>query len=394
MNSTLFMELEHEHVLQNYDRFPVVIETGMGAELFDVDGKKYIDMTSGIGVNSLGYNNEAVKKAITDQMNKVMHTSNIFYNPTNIELGKSITELTGMSKVFFCNSGAEANEGAIKIARKYGFTNYDGKKNKIITLKDSFHGRTITTLAATGQDKYHKYFFPFTEGFVYVEMNNIEEMKAALDDSVCAIMMEAVQGEGGIRPMSSEFAKAVETLCRETDTLLIFDEIQCGMGRTGELFAYEALGVKPDIVTCAKALGGGLPIGAILVNSKLESIMGKGDHGSTFGGNPLASASAMVVLKTISDKAFLSSVQEKGNYIIEGLKKMNSDKIVEIRGKGLILGVEMTIEVKEIINKCILNGVLFLSAGKNVLRMLPPLIITYEQIDKVLEVLEEALAMV
>ncbi|MEK6266629.1 MAG: aspartate aminotransferase family protein [Clostridium sp.] len=391
MNTQLEMEKEQTYIMQNYARFPVVIKSGKGSKLYDVDGKEYIDMTAGIGVSSLGYNNEGLKKALHEQIDNILHTSNIFYNPTTIELAKQLTQITKMSKVFFANSGAEANECAIKMARKYGFDKYNGKKNKIITLKQSFHGRTITTLAATGQDKYNKYFYPFTEGFKYVELNNFDEMKEALDDTVCAVMLEAIQGEGGIIPMSAEFAKQVEELCTQTDTLLVFDEVQSGIGRTGKFFAYEALDVKPDIVTTAKGLGGGVPIGAVLFNSKMENVFKKGDHGSTFGGSPIAAAAAIQVLKVISGDGFLNEVLEKGKYITEKLKNMNTDKIKEIRGSGLMIGVELNCEVKEILNSCIQKGVLFLSAGENVVRMLPPLIISYEDIDIALQTLEETL---
>lgn len=391
MNISLASQIEQDNVLQTYDRYPIVIESGKGSILFDTTGNKYIDMTSGIGVSSLGYNNEGLINAINVQMNKVFHCSNLYYNPTNLSLAKLLTSLSHMSKVFFCNSGAEANEGAIKIARKYGFDNYNGKRNKIITLKNSFHGRTITALSATGQDKYHNYFFPFTEGFVHVELNNLEELKNCLDDTVTAVMMEAIQGEGGIRNVDISFAKEVQAICNANDVLLILDEVQCGIGRTGNLFAYEALGIKPDIVTTAKGLGGGIPIGAVLCNSKAQNVLNKGDHGSTFGGNLLASAAAIEVLNQVSSEGFLQSVQEKGSYIVDKLKKMKTDKIIEIRGNGLMIGVELSIEAKEIILTCKDKGVLFLSAGKNVIRMLPPLIISYEEIDEALNVLEEVL---
>jgi acetylornithine/N-succinyldiaminopimelate aminotransferase len=391
MNVKTAIEMENVNILQTYDRFEVVIEAGEGSKLYDVNGKEYIDMTSGIGVNSLGYNNIALKNAICRQMDKVFHTSNIFYNPVNIQLAAALTNITGMSKVFLCNSGAEANECAIKIARKYGFLNYEGKRNKIITLKDSFHGRTITTLAATGQEKYHNYFFPFTEGFQHVELNDVEELEREVDDTVCAIMLEAIQGEGGIHPMEREFAEAVSKLCKEKDLLLIFDEIQCGIGRTGRFYAYEEFGIEPDMVTSAKGLGGGLPIGAVLVNSKLQNVLSKGDHGSTFGGNPLAAAAALEVVKTISEGTMLNNIEAKGTYIKEKLESLHNNKIVEIRGKGLMLGVELNCEVKGILSKCIQNGVLFLSAGKNVIRMLPPFIISYEEIDEALNKLSEAL---
>lgn len=392
MNSQETIQSEHEHILQSYDRFPLVIESGKGSCVYDIEGKKYIDMTSGIGVSSLGYGNSALIHAINSQINKIQHTSNVFYNKTNVELAEMLTRLSSMSKVFFCNSGAEANEGAIKLARKYSFDKYKENRNTIITLKNSFHGRTITTLAATGQEKYHNYFYPFTEGFVHVERDNIEELKNSLNKNVCAVMMEAVQGEGGIYPLNKEFAKEVEKLCKEKDILLIMDEIQCGIGRTGNLFGYETIEIKPDIVTTAKGLGGGLPIGAILINEKLKNTLGKGDHGSTFGGNPVAAAAAIEVLKTLSDDKFLKEVQEKGNYIVERLNKIDTDKIVEIRGKGLMLGVELTVEVKDILTSCIEKGALFLSAGKNVIRMLPPLVITYEEIDEALDILSSVLS--
>lgn len=392
MNFSLANQIEKDNVLQTYDRYPIVIERGQGAILYDTDNNKYIDMTSGIGVSSLGYNNEGLIKAIDIQMQKVFHCSNLYYNPTNLALSLLLTNLSHMAKVFFCNSGAEANEGAIKIARKYAFDKYDGKRNKIITLKNSFHGRTITTLSATGQDKYHNYFYPFTEGFVHVEINNIEEFKNSLDDTVSAVMMEAIQGEGGIRAVDINFAKELQKLCNSRDILLILDEVQCGIGRTGTLFAYEALGITPDIVTTAKGLGGGIPIGAVLCNSKLENVLKKGDHGSTFGGNLIASAAAIEVLTQVSTKEFLNSVQEKGAYIVNKLKNFKTDKIIEIRGSGLMLGLELSIEVKDVILSCKDNGVLFLSAGKNVIRMLPPLVISYEEIDEAMKVLQKVLS--
>lgn len=391
MNTSEIISLEQENILQTYDRFQVAIEKGEGSILYDADGKKYIDMTSGIGVSSLGYNNEIVKKALTEQMNKVLHTSNIFYNSTNISLAAKLTEITGMSKVFLCNSGAEANEGAIKIARKYGNDNYEGKRNTIITLKDSFHGRTITTLAATGQEKYHNYFFPFTNGFKHVKMNDIEDLKAAIDDSVCAIMLEAIQGEGGIHPVDGEYIKAAYDICKEKDLILIFDEIQCGVGRTGKFYGYEAFGVKPDIITSAKGLGAGMPIGAIICSEKVDKVLNKGDHGSTFGGNPMAAAVAIEVLNTVAKEAFLLEVEKKGKFVFEKLKELNSDKIVEVRGKGLMIGVELNCEAKGVINECIKRGVLLLSAGKNVVRMLPPLVIGYKELEMAIKTLGEVL---
>lgn len=378
-------------MLQTYDRFPLVVERGEGSKLYDPEGNQYIDMTSGIGVSSLGYNHAKLKAAMTEQMNKLFHTSNVYYNSTNIKLADKLTSLSGMTKTFLCNSGAEANEGAIKIARKYGNDKYEGKRHTILTLKNSFHGRTITTLEATGQDKYHQHFFPFTQGFKYVEMDNIQEFEQAVDESICAVLLEAIQGEGGIHPASQAFINSVEKICKDKDILLIFDEIQSGIGRTGKFFAYEEFGVKPDLVTCAKGLGGGVPIGAILCNEKTSEVLNKGDHGSTFGGNPISAACALAVLDTIGNEDFLSEVGNKSKYIFEKLAALSSNRIIEVRGRGLMIGVELECEAKGVILECIQKGVLFLSAGKNVVRMLPPLIISYEEIDAAIQTLGEAL---
>ncbi|MFA9397420.1 MAG: aspartate aminotransferase family protein [Clostridiaceae bacterium] len=385
------MEKEEKYLLQNYGRFPVVIEKGLGSKVYDLEGKEYIDMTSGIGVSSLGHSNKDIIYALETQMNKVIHTSNLFYNSSYINLGEKLVKMSKMNKVFFSNSGAEANEAAIKAARKYSSEKYGQGRYNIITLKQSFHGRTMATLSATGQDKYHKHFDPFTPGFIYAELNNIDEFKSLVDETVCAVMMEAVQGEGGIYPMEETYAKQVCDICNKKDILVIFDEVQCGNGRCGALFAYETLGVKPDIVTTAKGLGAGMPIGAALFNEKTENVLGKGDHGSTFGGNPMATASALVVLEKLSSEGFYEEVIAKGDYIRDKIISFNSPLVKEIRGKGLMLGIELNIEVKDIIKNAIDNGVLFLSAGPKVIRMLPPLVIEYEEIDQALDVLKSLL---
>ncbi|MDP4143775.1 MAG: aspartate aminotransferase family protein [Bacillota bacterium] len=385
------IQLEHENIMQTYGRFPVVLVSGKGSMVYDIDGKEYVDMTSGIGVNSLGYSNEKYNNALKEQIGNILHTSNIFYNPKTVELAEKLMKVSGMSKVFFSNSGAEANEGAIKLARKYSAEKYGEARYKIITLKSSFHGRTITTLAATGQDKFHKDFKPLTTGFDYVERNNIEELAEKIDSSVCAVMMEAIQGEGGVFPLDPEYVNAVRELCNEKDIALIFDEVQCGIGRTGEVFGYDNFGIKPDIVTVAKGLGGGVPIGGFMCNEKFAAVLNKGDHGSTFGGNPLVCAAGVEVLNQVINDEFLDEVKSKGQYLREKIMEINSPKIKEIRGAGLMIGVEISCEASEVINKAIEKGALFLTAGKNVIRMLPPLVITKDEIDTAVEILKEAL---
>ncbi|MFR3910302.1 MAG: aspartate aminotransferase family protein [Clostridium paraputrificum] len=371
-----------EHSLMNtYSPLSPVLEKGEGVYLYDTNGKKYLDLTSGIGVNSLGYNNSKWTSAIEKQIHNLQHCSNIFLNPTTIELSNKLTKLASMSKVFFANSGAEANEGAIKLARKYSFDKYGEGRNKILTLKQSFHGRTITTLKATGQEKFHKYFFPFPEGFDYVEANNIEDFKSKLSNDVCAIIMESIQGEGGVHSLTEEFVQTVTSLCKEKDVLVIFDEVQCGIARTGKLFGYNHFDVNPDIVTLAKGLGAGLPIGAILCNQKTSSVFNPGDHGSTFGGNPVSCAGAIVVLDEICNEGSYASIEKKGQLVKTLLNNSSSSKIKEIRGKGLILGIEIEGSSSEVQKKAAEKGLLVLTAGPNVIRLLPPLIISEDELS-------------
>lgn len=378
-------------LMSTYAYLPVNLVKGEGSCLYDDKGVEYIDFTSGIGVNSLGYADSKWTEAITNAACTLQHTSNIFLNQTTLALAKKLTSLANMDKVFLCNSGAEANEGAIKLARKYSFDKYGKNRNKILTLKQSFHGRTLATLTATGQDKFHNYYFPFPEGFDYFEANNIEGLKNKLTSDVCAIMMEAIQGEGGVNTLNYDFVNTVYETCREKDIILIFDEVQCGIGRTGKLFGYEHFNIKPDIVTVAKGLGAGLPIGGFLCNKKLSETFNPGDHGTTFGGNPVSCAGALVVLDKICAKETLTEIEEKGEYLISLLKNINSPLIKEIRGKGLMIGIEIEGNSLEIQKEALEKGLLILTAGKNVLRLLPPLVISKEEIKKGAEILKQCL---
>lgn len=374
-----------------YAPFPIVIDHGKESILWDKDGKEYIDFTSGIGVASVGYGNEGLYNAITQQAKKLTHISNLFYNEPAAKLAEKLCQMTKMRKVFFSNSGAEANEGAIKLARKYSFDKYGLNRHNIITLKQSFHGRTITTLAATGQDHFHQSFFPFTEGFKYVKANDIQELKLQADDTVCAILMESIQGEGGVHPLEPGFVKAVCEFAKEKDIVIIFDEVQCGIGRTGEFLGYEYYNVKPDIITLAKGLGGGLPIGAFLCNEKMSEVLKPGDHGSTYGGNPLVCAAASEVLTQVTKDGFIKEVKEKGDYIKETILGWHCENIVEVRGRGLMIGIQMMGIISAVQHQAIEKGLLLLSAGGNTLRLLPPLTISYDEIDQGLKILKDIL---
>ena len=381
--------LDDGNVAHTYGRFPVAIKEGKGATCYDFDGKKYIDFSSGIGVNSLGFCDEGWVKAVTDQLNTLQHISNLYYTEPCAKAAKLLCEKTGMKKVFFSNSGAESNEGAIKCARKYSLTKYGENRNKVITLVNSFHGRTVTTLAATGQDVFHKYFFPFTEGFAFAPANVFEKLVEIADDSTCAIMMELIQGEGGVMPLETDFVKKVEAFCKERDILLIIDEVQTGVGRTGKLFAFQNYGISPDIVTTAKGIGGGLPLGCVMFGEKTEYTFGPSDHATTFGGNPVATAGAVHILERLGD-TFLNEVKAKGEYITEKLLKM--PHVIGVDGMGMMLGVRLdeSIKAADIVRKGINNGVLALTA-KTKLRLLPPLTISYDELDEGLKAIEAAL---
>ena len=385
-------EKANECLMHTYAALPIVITHGEGSCLFDENNKKYIDFTSGIGVNSVGYNNKKLNEAILNQLNSFAHLSNIFLSTPTVKLANKLTTISKMSKVFFSNSGAEANEGALKLAKKYSYMKYGGKRNKILSLKDSFHGRTLATLTATGQDKFHKYFDPFPDGYDYVTPNSIEDFKEKLTDDVCAIIMEAIQGEGGVNLLNSNFVQEVCNVCKEKDVLIIFDEVQCGLGRTGHIFCFQEFGVEADIITLAKGLGGGLPIGAILCNEKLSNTFTPGDHGSTFGGNPVVCAGALAVLDQICNDELLSSVQAKGKFIRQTLTKSKLPLVKNIRGLGLMIGIEVSCPPDEIQKKALEKGLLILTAGKNVVRLLPPLTISEIEIKKGLAILLKCLS--
>ena len=389
-NFDIISKQDKEYVANTYGRFPVAIKEGKGAVCKDFDGKEYVDFSSGIGVNSLGFCNEGWASAVTKQLTTLQHISNLYYTEPCINTAKLLCEKTGMKKVFFSNSGAESNEGAIKCARKYSFEKYGEGRNKVITLVNSFHGRTVTTLAATGQDVFHKYFYPFTEGFVYAEANNIQALKDAVDGSVCAIMMELIQGEGGVMPLDKTFVKEVEALCKEKDIILIIDEVQTGVGRTGKLFCFQNYDIKPDVVTTAKGIGGGLPLGCVMFGEKTETVFGPSDHATTFGGNPVATAGAEYILNTM-DESFLNEVTAKGEYMREKILAM--PHVEGIDGLGLMMGIRLTDGIKsaDVVKKGIEFGALLLTAKAKV-RLLPPLNITYDEIDRGLEALEKALS--
>ena len=379
------ISLDKEFVAGTYGRFPVELVSGKGCILTDVNGKEYIDLTSGIGVTSFGIADEAWVQAITAQAMKLQHSSNLYYTEPCAKLAQFLCQKTGMKKVFFCNSGAEANECAIKVARKYSAEKKGAEHYTIITLVNSFHGRTLTTLAATGQDHFHQYFQPLTPGFAYVQANNI----AMLEETVAtvkpaAIMFECVQGEGGVLPLNKEFICAAEKLCKEKDIPLIIDEVQTGNGRTGKLYSYMHFGITPDIVSTAKGLGGGLPIGATLMSEKVQSVLGPGDHGSTYGGNPVCSAGALSIMQRLDD-AFLAEVQRKSDYVFSALQ--GAPGIESVTGLGLMIGIQTAKPAKDVVNACIEKGVLALTA-KTKVRLLPALNIPMEQLETAIETIK------
>ena len=377
---------DQAYILPTYGRVDAALVKGRNARAWDVDGKEYIDFTAGIGVNALGYSDPEWVQAVADQAGKIQHLCNYYYSPENTALAQELSRASGMAKAFFCNSGAEANECAVKIARKYG-----EKRGayKIVTLNNSFHGRTLTTLAATGQEGFHKDFLPLTEGFLYAEAGDLEGIRALLDGSVCAVMLEMVQGEGGVIPMDEEFVKGLAQLCGEKDVLLLIDEVQTGIGRTGSFYAYQGYGVKPDVVTTAKGLAGGLPMGACLVSERLGDILKPGMQGSTFGGNPVASAGARVVVRRVSDPAFLEDVRKRGAYLKEKLEAM--PQVEYVRGRGLMIGVKLKEkDAHEVLVQCAKQGLLILTA-KELVRFLPPLTITQEDIDQGLAIFQRVL---
>jgi len=391
MKSEEIKTLDSQNVMQTYARFDVAIEYGKGATVYSPEGKEYIDFTSGIGVNSIGYGNKKWTDAIYTQAMKLQHISNLYYSEPYAKLAEILTKRTGMKNVFFSNAGADANEGMIKLARKYSFDKHGKGKSTIISLNQSFHGRTITTLAATGQEVFHNYFFPFTDGFKHIPANDINTLKKEITDDVCAILVEFIQGEGGVLPLDPDYVKAVAETCKAKDLLFLADEVQTGVGRTGTLFAFEQYGIKPDVLSFAKGIAGGLPLGGIIANEKCSGVLTAGTHATTFGGNPVAAAGAIEVLCQLDNKT-LKEVQKKGTYIREEIKSWESPVIGEIRGKGLMIGVSLKgVAPKETAQACVDNGLLILTAGSDALRMLPPLTITYKELDKGLKILKKTL---
>ena len=393
MTDEQIYESDKRDYLPVFARYQIVLDHGEGVYVYDTHGKKYVDFLGGIAVNVLGHNHPALVKAVAEQAGKMIHCSNLYYTQVQADAAEKLTKLSGFGKVFFGNSGAEANEGAIKVARKYAHT-ISPDKSQIITALHSFHGRTLATLTATGQPKYQEGFGPLPAGFDYVEYNNIEALEKMMSENTAAVMLEPIQGEGGVHVPTAEYLKKVRALCDKYNAVLIFDEIQTGIGRSGEFFAYDKFGVKPDVVTLAKGLAGGVPIGAFITSDKIADVLHAGDHGSTFGGNPLACAAADVVLATVGNEAFLKHVEEMGDYMksrLETIKAKFPTLVKEVRGVGLILGMEINKPGRDIVNACLEKGSIINCTAGNVLRFVPPLIVEKEHIDEVCDILEAVL---
>ncbi|GMO27649.1 MAG: aspartate aminotransferase family protein [Termitinemataceae bacterium] len=380
------------YFMDTYHRLPVTFTSGDGVYLFDTNGKKYLDFSSGIAVNCLGHKHPALIASVRAQSEKLLHVSNYYQCDTSAAFAEKLVTAAKMKNVFFCNSGAEANEGAIKIARKYSLQKYGEGRHSIVSLDGSFHGRTITTLSATGQDRFHKNFGPFTDGFNYVAPGDIKALDAALDKTVAAVMIEAIQGESGVVSQDEAFIKAAADFCKQRDILLIFDEVQCGMGRTGAFFGFEHYGVSGDVVTLAKGLAGGIPVGAVLAGDKAGDVLQNGDHGSTFGGNPLAAACGIAVLDIVANKNFLDGIAHNGNYFMETIRALNNPKIKSVRGRGLMIAADITVAAADVLDKALDAGLLVLSAGANTLRFLPPYIVSKNNIDEGLNILNDVLS--
>ena len=392
MDKQGYIDLAEENLFHVYNRFPVVFDYGKGTRLYDTDGKEYIDFASGIGVMAFGYDNEEYKDALKEQIDKLTHTSNLYYHAPMIEAALKVTKASGMGKVFFTNSGAEAIEGAIKVAKKYAYLRDGFAGHEIVAMDHSFHGRTVGALSVTGTDHYREPFYPLMDGVKYATFNDFESVKAAVTDKTCAILMETVQGEGGIYPADKEFLESVRALCDEKDILLILDEIQCGMGRTGSMFAYQQYGIMPDIVTSAKALGAGVPVGAFLVSDKVaKASLVPGDHGTTYGGNPLVCAAVNKTMDMMEKYDICGKVKELTPYL-EGVLDSFVEKydfVTARRGMGFMQGMVLTIPVGEVVKAALDNGLVVLSAGKDVLRLLPPLVSTKEDIDAMATILSD-----
>lgn len=394
MDKKAIIEETEKYYLPVFGRYPMVIELGQGCRVWDNEGNEYVDAFAGIAVNSLGYNHPVLVKAISKQASKLMHCSNLYYTEIQAKALRVVAEATGMDRIFFANCGAEGNEGAMKLARKYGVSKAP-TKYKIISADESFHGRTFDTLAATGHDYYHVGYGPLSPGHVLVPYGDIKALEAQMDDDVCAVLLEPIQGEGGVHVPSDEYLQQVRALCDKHDALLIFDEVQTGVARTGKWFAYMHSGVKPDILTFAKGIGGGFPVAGFAVPERLAHVFKPGDHGGTFGGNPLACAAVYATLTTIKSEGLVDKVAEKGEYFKNELRKLQEkypDKVTDVRGCGLMLGMEVAGEGKPIVESCLANNVIVNCTAGNVIRIVPPLIISREEIDIVVAALDKALA--
>jgi len=379
-------------ILNTYSKFPIVFEKGEGNYLIDTEGNKYLDFVAGIAVNALGYNNPEIKEAINEVLNNgILHTSNLYWHNYELKAGEKLTNLSQLKKAFYCNSGAEANEAALKLARKFGSID---NRYKIISMNHSFHGRTYGAVTATGQKKYHKNFFPLLNGIEYADFNDLKSVEDKIDNEVCAIIVEPLQGEGGIIPSTKEFLQGLRDLADKHNLLLIFDEVQCGMGRCGKPFCFQNYNVKPDVLTLAKALGGGIPCGAMVVGDKADKIFIPGDHASTFGGNLVALNASSVILSKLEDESFIKEIQEKGNYLEKGLKSLSKkypNKIKSVRGLGLMQGIIVNIDPIQIIQECLKEKLLILKAGNDVIRFVPPLTITKNEIEKMLKIIDNVI---
>lgn len=391
MTKDQVIQKDQEYIMHTYGRLPLVPDHASGATLWDKDGKKFIDFTSGIGVNSFGYSDAGWVNAVFEQASKYQHVCNYYYCEPACEVAEFLVKNSGLCNVFFGNSGAEANEGAIKLARKYSYDKYGEGRATIVTLRQSFHGRTVTTLAATGQDVFHQYFYPFTEGFKYCTAGDMDEFAATCTEDVCAVMMEVIQGEGGVNIMPLDYVQAVRKYCDEHDILLIIDEVQTGMGRTGKIFAFQNYDILPDICTVAKGIAGGLPMGAFIAGEKCKDTLGSSMHGTTFGANPVCSAAARYVTSHLTED-FLDAVNRKGQILADKIAEAKLDNVVSVRHMGMMIGVQVKESPKDVLHKAFDSGLLVLTAGSDVVRLLPPLNITMQEIDEGLAILLDALS--
>jgi acetylornithine/N-succinyldiaminopimelate aminotransferase len=384
-------QMAEQYLMGTYARQPISIVRGRGPKVYDLEGREYVDFVGGIAVNVLGHGHPDLVLAIQKQAAQLIHTSNLYYTEPQVQLAQTLVDHSFADQAFFCNSGAEANEAAIKLARRFSHDKYGAGRFEIITMKQSFHGRTMATLTATGQEKVQRGYEPLLPGFSYVTFNHLAELEQAVTSSTAAVMLEPIQGEGGVHVASRDYLRAVRELCTQRDVLLIFDEVQTGMGRTGTLFAYEQLGVQPDIMTLAKGLGGGVPIGACLATARVSKAFGSGSHASTFGGNPLACAAALAVLRVLLEGRVLDQARRMGDYLSKGLSecKERHHIVREVRGLGMLQGMEVEMDAKTIVSECLKRGLLVNAAGDHVLRFIPPLIITQREIDRLLEVLSQ-----